>query len=50
MVKALFDTNLLIDFLKGNAEADPELRRFPEGAISLVTFSPAPPTTRRRRF
>ncbi len=38
MVKALFDTNLLIDFLKGNAEADAELRRFPEGAISLVTW------------
>src|SRR5277367_1641519 len=38
MVKALFDTNLLIDFLNGNVEANAELRRFPEGVISLVTW------------
>jgi predicted nucleic acid-binding protein len=38
MVKALFDTNVLIDFLNGNVEAKAELRRFPEGAISLVTW------------
>jgi hypothetical protein len=37
MVKALFDTNTLIDNLSGIAAAKKELERYPEKAISLIT-------------
>lgn len=35
MVKALFDTNILIDFFKGIPEAQIEFDEWPEKAISL---------------
>jgi predicted nucleic acid-binding protein len=35
MVKALFDTNIFIDYLSGIAAAKKELERFPDKAISL---------------
>ena len=38
MVKALFDTNILIDFLRGIPEARTELTRYEERAISIVTW------------
>jgi predicted nucleic acid-binding protein len=38
MVKALFDTNILIDYLSGIAAAKKELERFPDKAISLITW------------
>jgi predicted nucleic acid-binding protein len=38
MVKALFDTNILIDFLNAVPEARHELARYPERAISVVTW------------
>jgi predicted nucleic acid-binding protein len=38
MVKALFDTNILIDYLNGVAEAKVELARYREKAISLITW------------
>ena len=38
MVKALFDTNILIDFLGGVAQARAELARFDDAAISIVTW------------
>ncbi len=38
MVKALFDTNILIDFLNGAAEARQELRQYDDPAISIVTW------------
>jgi predicted nucleic acid-binding protein len=38
MVKALFDTNILIDFLRGIPEARTELARYEERAISIVTW------------
>lgn len=38
MVKALFDTNILIDQLKGALEARRELDRFSQRAISIVTY------------
>ena len=38
MVKALFDTNVLIDFLGGVPEARAELARFDDAAISIVTW------------
>lgn len=38
MVKALFDTNILIDFLRGVAAARDELARYPDKAISIVTW------------
>lgn len=38
MVKALFDTNILIDYLNGVSEAKDELDRYDEKAISVVTW------------
>jgi predicted nucleic acid-binding protein len=38
MVKAVFDTNILIDFLSGRREAREEIARFDAPAISLVTW------------
>jgi predicted nucleic acid-binding protein len=38
MVKALFDTNILIDQLNAIPEARAELARFADKAISLVTW------------
>lgn len=38
MVKALFDTNILIDHLQGRPEAHHEMLRYREHAISLVTW------------
>lgn len=38
MVKVLFDTNILIDFLKGLPEAQAELNLHPEKAISIVSW------------
>ena len=38
MVKALFDTNILIDYLNGIPKAKHELDRYPEKAISIITW------------
>lgn len=38
MVKALFDTNILIDYLRGIEAASLALQRYPDKAISLVTW------------
>ncbi|WP_159712887.1 type II toxin-antitoxin system VapC family toxin [Geminicoccus flavidas] len=38
MVKALFDTNILIDHLNAVPEARAELRRYEAKAISIVTW------------
>ena len=38
MVKALFDTNILIDFLGGVPEARRELGLYEDAAISIVTW------------
>ena len=38
MVKALFDTNILIDYLSRSAKAREELGRFDDAAISIVTW------------
>jgi predicted nucleic acid-binding protein len=38
MVKALFDTNILIDYLNGVGEARDELSRYDERAISIITW------------
>ncbi len=38
MVKALFDTNILIDFLNGVPEARKELAHYDERCISIVTW------------
>ncbi len=38
MVKALFDTNILIDYLNGIDQARTELARFTDKAISLITW------------
>jgi predicted nucleic acid-binding protein len=38
MVKALFDTNILIDYLNAIPEAREELNRYTERAISIVTW------------
>ena len=38
MVKALFDTNILIDYLNGIPDAAKEIGRYSEKAISLVTW------------
>ncbi|MBV9248077.1 MAG: PIN domain-containing protein, partial [Acetobacteraceae bacterium] len=51
MVKALFDTNILIDYLGGNPAARTELSRHSERAISIVTWMEvlvgAPPSALR---
>jgi len=38
MVKALFDTNILIDYLNAVPQARSELRRYGEKAVSVVTW------------
>src|SRR5689334_21539214 len=38
MVKALFDTNILIDYLNAVLQARRELRRYTDKSISLVTW------------
>jgi predicted nucleic acid-binding protein len=38
MVKALFDTNVLIDYLNGVKGAKAELARFEDKAISVITW------------
>lgn len=38
MVKALFDTNILIDFLRGVPAARDELNRYEDKAISVITW------------
>lgn len=38
MVKALFDTNVLIDYLNGIGAANQELSRYAGKAISIVTW------------
>ena len=38
MVKALFDTNILIDFLNGNPAARDEFARYEDRAISVITW------------
>jgi predicted nucleic acid-binding protein len=38
MVKALFDTNILIDYLNGIAEARKELDRYSASSISVITW------------
>jgi predicted nucleic acid-binding protein len=37
-VKALFDTNVLIDYLAGQATADKELNRYSQRFISTITW------------
>lgn len=56
MVKALFDTNILIDFLRGVPAAGKELNRFADRAISVVTWmevmvgAPLPAARETRAF
>lgn len=38
MVKALFDTNILIDYLKGVPQAKIEIERYDERAVSVITW------------
>lgn len=38
MVKALFDTNILIDYLGGAVAAKKELARYQDRAISVITW------------
>ncbi|MDI1262964.1 MAG: type II toxin-antitoxin system VapC family toxin [bacterium] len=38
MVKALFDTNILVDYLNAVPQARTELRRYTNKAISIVTW------------
>jgi predicted nucleic acid-binding protein len=38
MVKVLFDTNILIDYLNGVPDAEQEIGRYREKAISLITW------------
>ena len=38
MVKALLDTNILIDFLNGSPAAREEVNRYDDSAISIVTW------------
>jgi len=37
-VKALFDTNILIDYLSGVAAADVEISRYRDRSISVITW------------
>ncbi len=37
-VKAVFDTNILVDYLNGHVKAAEELRRFSELVISRITW------------
>src|ERR1700704_1095603 len=38
MVKALFDTNILVDYLNAVPKARTELQRYTEKAVSIVTW------------
>ncbi len=38
MVKPLFDTNILIDYLLNVDEARAELARYPDGTISMISW------------
>jgi predicted nucleic acid-binding protein len=38
MVKALFDTNILVDYLNGVGEAKDEVERYDARAISIITW------------
>lgn len=38
MVKALFDTNILVDYLNAVPEARTELQRYTKKAISIITW------------
>jgi len=38
MVKALFDTNILVDYLNAVPKARIELRRYKEKAVSIITW------------
>jgi predicted nucleic acid-binding protein len=38
MVKALFDTNILVDYLNAVPESRTELQRYTEKAISIITW------------
>ncbi len=38
MVKALFDTNILVDYLNAVPQARTELRRYSEKAVSIITW------------
>jgi len=38
-MKALFDSDILIDYLVGEAEAEVELKRYSERLISIVSWS-----------
>ena len=38
MVKALFDTNILVDYLNAVPEAHAEFQRYTEKAISIITW------------
>ena len=38
MVKALFDTNVLVDYLNAVPQARSELQRYTEKAISIITW------------
>jgi predicted nucleic acid-binding protein len=38
MVKALFDTNILVDYLNAVPQARTELQRYTEKAISIITW------------
>ncbi|MFZ0218725.1 MAG: hypothetical protein WAL30_00750 [Candidatus Aquirickettsiella sp.] len=38
MVKALFDTNILVDYLNAVSQARDELGRYQDKAISVVTW------------
>ena len=38
MVKALFDTNILVDYLNAVPEARTELQRYSEKAVSIITW------------
>lgn len=38
MVKALLDTNILIDFLNGVPQARDEIARYRRTAISIITW------------
>lgn len=55
-VKAVFDTNILIDYLNGQTEARTELSRYSEQFVSVVTWTEVmvgtPPEKERaaRRF
>jgi predicted nucleic acid-binding protein len=56
MVKALFDTNILIDFLNGFEEAKAELANYEDPAISVISWmevmvgAPAPAAEATKAF